>query len=206
MEIWKDIIGYEHLYQVSNHGNVKALKRTIINKNGKPQAYPERMLKLDKLKRQHGLAYLRVTLCKEHTTKKYQVHRLVATHFVDNVSSKDTVNHIDNNPSNNHYSNLEWCTHSENMLHAQKQGRLFISQSNAGKVGGAINRAKSFKRIQPLLGTYVNDWYVIPDTFTEKNGHRYILCRCKCGTEKCQDVRRVYNFQITMCSTCSRVS
>ena len=120
-EIFKDIVGYEGLYQISNHGNVLALERTVINKKGKAQRYPAKLLKFDLIQRSHT-NYLRVTLCKNHSTKRFQVHRLVALHFVDNPFEKPHVNHIDNCGTNNHYSNLEWCTQAENLKHARETG------------------------------------------------------------------------------------
>lgn len=67
--------------------------------------------------------YLRVTLCNLGVTSRHFVHRLVAEAFIPNPENKPYVNHIDNNGENNSVSNLEWCTHSENMLHSHKQGR-----------------------------------------------------------------------------------
>lgn len=66
--------------------------------------------------------YARVTLCKEGTTKRFFVHRLVALHFIPNPDGLPMVNHIDGNKSNNHKSNLEWCTCKENTIHAFKTG------------------------------------------------------------------------------------
>lgn len=66
--------------------------------------------------------YPRVTLCKDGTTKRFFVHRLVAIHFINNPDDLPMVNHIDGVKANNHISNLEWCTCKENTIHAFKTG------------------------------------------------------------------------------------
>src|SRR5574344_1056696 len=116
-EIYKDIIGYEGLYQISNFGNVKSRAK---NSTGK-------LRKLDKSKsgKSGNLFYYRVTLYKNKVPTRFLVHRLVAMHFLstDTDYSKLQVNHIDNDGLNNHVSNLEWCTASENMAHSHRQMR-----------------------------------------------------------------------------------
>jgi len=70
------------------------------------------------LKQEDNKGYKRVTLSMNGKTKRYQVHRLVATHFILNPLKKPCVNHIDGNPSNNNMKNLEWCTYQENEIHS----------------------------------------------------------------------------------------
>ena len=126
-EIFKDIKGYEGLYQVSNLGNVKSLPKGDGNGN------KERILKFDNSNKTNTTTYLRVTLSGNGKTKRFSVHRLVAEAFIPNPDNKPHVNHIDNNGENNTVANLEWCTHSENMVHAQKQGRLPNTNMKAAK-------------------------------------------------------------------------
>lgn len=77
------------------------------------------------LKPDYSGEYLRITLCKGGKTKRYLIHRLVATHFVSNPDNKPCVNHIDGDKRNNHYTNLEWVTQSENVKHGfEKLGRV----------------------------------------------------------------------------------
>ena len=97
-EEWKDIEGYEGLYQVSSLGRVKSLK----DNNDKSR---EKILKQGKMKN----GYLKVNLWKNEKVKQYYVHRLVANAFIENPSSLPWVNHKDENPSNNRVNNLEWC-------------------------------------------------------------------------------------------------
>lgn len=101
-EVWKDVEGYEGLYQVSNKGNVKSLNYHKTKK--------EKVLK-------HFIGidgYLRVSLCKNKTIKRFLVHRLVSNAFLPNPHNFPCVNHKDENKQNNVVSNLEWCTHKYN--------------------------------------------------------------------------------------------
>ena len=115
-EMWRDIKGYEGLYQVSNLGRVKSLSR-FHNNNSGGYLSKERILK-QSIKR----GYLTVGLCNSGKVKTYSVHRLVAIAFIDNPNNKKAVNHIDGNKTNNNVDNLEWCTYSENQKHAYKTG------------------------------------------------------------------------------------
>ena len=100
-EVWKDIEGYEGLYQVSNKGRVKSLK----NNNTKKEKVLKPII---------GKGYKRVRLCKYKTRKLYAVHRLVANAFLPNPHNFPCVNHKDECRTNNVVSNLEWCTHKYN--------------------------------------------------------------------------------------------
>ena len=113
MEIWKDVVGYEGLYKVSNSGNVKNLERKIPYRYGL-RTIPERILKGNENER----GYLYVVLYKNTKPQKHKIHRLVAQAFIENPENKKCINHIDGNKQNNSVDNLEWVTHSENMKHA----------------------------------------------------------------------------------------
>ena len=108
-EIWKDIKGYEGLYQVSNLGRVKSLSH-IVQRKFSSYSVKEKILKPAKDKQ--GYHYL--VLCVNCKTKTFQVHRLVAQAFIENPNSLPCINHKDENPSNNRVDNLEWCTYSYN--------------------------------------------------------------------------------------------
>lgn len=113
-EVWKDVVGYEGLYQVSNLGRVKSLAK--IDRLGR--CYPERL----KAQVNNGTGYLVVNLKHNGKQQMRSVHRLVAEHFISNELELPEVNHIDGNKFNNVVDNLEWCTHSENMQHAVDTG------------------------------------------------------------------------------------
>lgn len=101
-EKWRDIPGYEGLYQVSNFGRVRNHKGVILALNKRPSNTQERYL---------------IKLSKNNKKRSFLVHRLVATAFIPNPEDKETVNHIDGDPLNNRSDNLEWATKSENHLH-----------------------------------------------------------------------------------------
>jgi len=117
-EIWKDIIGYEGLYQISNSGKVKSLLRKAKNSRGSDKVYPEKLLKL----KTNNDGYFAVTLIKNHVKKTINIHRLVACAFIDNLQNKKTVNHINGVKTDNNVNNLEWATVYENIQHAIKHG------------------------------------------------------------------------------------
>ena len=114
-EIWKDIKGYEGLYQVSSLGRIKSLERVDSNNH----RVHERILKLRH--NEHG--YYECALCKEGKQKKLKVHRLVADAFIPNVNNYPVVNHKDEVRDNNIVDNLEWCTHKYNINYGTAQKR-----------------------------------------------------------------------------------
>lgn len=125
-EIWKDIPGYEGLYQVSNLGRIKSMKRyTKI-----PNAIRIEKEKILKLGKRNG--YYVINLCKKNKRKSYQVHRLVAQAFIQNPKNKPYINHIDYDPTNNKVKNLEWCTQKENVEWSKCHmcGRRNVNYSN----------------------------------------------------------------------------
>lgn len=112
MEEWKDIKGYEGLYQISNLGEVKSLSREVEQSNGKKYTIKERKLKTSR----NGNGYTGITLNKDGK-HRFNVHRLVALHFIENPEGKEQVNHKDLDKTNNCKDNLEWLTKSENQIH-----------------------------------------------------------------------------------------
>ena len=125
-ETWKDIKGYEGLYQVSNIGRVKSLERETFRKDGKKLPLKERILKL----RPNKDGYLRVQLCNgSGKTKNFFVHRLVCEAFHENPKNKPCVNHINEDKSDNRACNLEWCTHKENNNHGTHNARAAKTKS-----------------------------------------------------------------------------
>lgn len=114
-EIWKDVVGYEGIYLVSNKGRVYSIERKTNNGTTvKPRI----------LKQFVDRGYCLVTLSKnrKRRIRSEKVHRLVAMAFIDNPTNKPFVNHINNNGTDNRVENLEWVTNDENMLHAKRLG------------------------------------------------------------------------------------
>lgn len=128
-EVWKDIKGYEGLYQVSNLGRVKRLNYW----NGFEYKNGEKILKPTNQKNTPGYYRSKVKLCNGKDKRDFKVHRLVATAFIPNPNNYPIINHIDGNPLNNRVDNLEWCTQKHNMQEA-------INTDNSCKTIHTIDR------------------------------------------------------------------
>ena len=125
-ERWKDIQGFEGLYQISDWGRVKALTRTLPHKTYGQWTIKEKILK-PSLNGKNSKGYLFVILFDENKkTHNFRIHRLVAKHFVNNPDNDNLifVDHIDGNKTNNYYKNLEWVTPLENTRRAVKLGLM----------------------------------------------------------------------------------
>jgi hypothetical protein len=110
MEVWKDILGYETKYQISDLGRV----RSLYHKHG--DRHEPKILK----QWPNNRGYYTVTLCKNSITKTYLVHRLVGVAFLENAEDKPTIDHRDKDLSNNQVSNLQWATHDEQLYNKQQ--------------------------------------------------------------------------------------
>lgn len=128
-EIWLPVVGYEGLYEVSNMGNVRSLKRIVNKKNGKTLSIPFKIKSIRTAK--SGYAY--VHLDRNGIRKNCSVHRLVAMAFISNPEGKPMVNHINSIRNDNVINNLEWCTHKENMEHAANFGNFDVVGQNHPK-------------------------------------------------------------------------
>lgn len=122
-EVWKDIKGYNGMYQVSNFGRIYSKPRLVDRKGYKNYWTKEKI--------NYGLLYKNgyYVFCL-YDGKNYNreyVHRIVAKHFIKNEYNKPTVNHIDGNKQNNKATNLEWNTYSENNKHAYEKGLNFVT-------------------------------------------------------------------------------
>lgn len=109
MEIWKNIKNFENLYQVSNYGRIKSLKRTLTD----GRIWEERIMKTPL-----SSGYPSVSLRKDNVYFKIRVHTIVGHHFLKGYKKGYCINHIDGIKTNNHFQNLEWCSNADNIKHA----------------------------------------------------------------------------------------
>jgi len=119
-EKWKQIIGYEGFYEISSLGRVKSVERITVGKNGISVTNKSMIKK----QRQIKGGYLTVYLFRGKFYHHKSVHVLVATHFIDNPENKPQVNHKLGIKTDNRHTQLEWCSASENAVHAYKYGLM----------------------------------------------------------------------------------
>ncbi len=112
-EIWKDIKGYEGIYQVSTHGRIKSLSREVKGLNGMRRSLEERVM----VNISHYKGYSIIFLSKENTKIKFYIHRIVAETFIENWEDEAFVNHRNGSKTDNRVENLEWTSPSNNTIH-----------------------------------------------------------------------------------------
>jgi hypothetical protein len=134
MEIWKDISGYEGLYQVSNLGRVKSIGRWINGKNKGKRWQEEKIMKQQLFK----CGYLYVCLWKERKMKYCRVHRLVAEAFIPNPNNLPFINHKSEIKTQNNVENLEWCDHKYNVNYGTARERTIKGLINHSKISKPV--------------------------------------------------------------------
>lgn len=134
IEIWKPVIGYEDLYEVSSHGRIKSLSRFIEKDNGTIQRFKEKILKLQS--DAYGYKVVALTKDKKATNKKF--HRIIAEAFIPNPDNLPEINHKNGIKSDNRIENLEWCTRRHNLIHALENGLSY----RKGGIGEKNSHAK----------------------------------------------------------------
>lgn len=157
-EIWKDIKGYEGLYQVSNLGRVKSLRRNIILKQG------------------ITCGYERVVLYTNNSYKNFLIHRLVAHAFIPNPDNLPQVNHIDENKLNNCADNLEWCDSKYNSSYGTRRKRISQRLLN--------NKNKSKIVLQySLEGIFIKEWKSTRDAQRNLGFNQSYISKCCRGKQ-----------------------
>lgn len=179
-EIWKDIKGYEGLYQVSNLGRVKSLGNGNSNKS---------KLKIMKTPLNHK-GYPMIRLCKNSVSKGFLVHRLVAEAFIPNPNNLPQVNHIDEVKTNNRIDNLEWCTAEYNHNYGTRIERVRQKQignpklkTSLGKFGKDHPTSKPIVQIS-LDGKLVRIWFSAADANRENGYDKSSVSSCCTGKRK----------------------
>lgn len=135
-EIWKPIVGYEWLYEVSNLWRVKSF---TSNKILKPKII--------------NSGYQQICLCINYNKKMLSVHRVVAEAFLPNPENRPQINHKDWIRYNNNLNNLEWCTNSENMIHANSKWRNHKNYKNK-----IIEQYKNWVLIKKYKSVWEIEW------------------------------------------------
>ena len=159
-EEWRPVVGYDGLYEVSNFGSVKSLNY-------------RRKKTVEKLKPADKNGYKTVLLSKNGISKTFFVHRLVAFSFIENPNNYPSINHKDENPSNNVVSNLEWCTVQYNNAYGGRAAKI------AKKISKSVYQ-------YDLNFNLVKKWNSAYET--RKYGFSFVsvsmCCRCKYITHK----------------------
>lgn len=164
MEEWKDIEGYEGLYQVSNEGKVKSIER-IVNAGKRKFLFKSKFLKPILIGN-----YYSVHLSKNNKSKMIRVHRLVAEAFIPNPENLAQINHKDENKTNNKVENLEWCTPLYNNNYGSHNKKISKAM---------INKPEYSKQVYQytLDGKLVKKWSSTKEA--ERNGFQSInISRC----------------------------
>jgi hypothetical protein len=194
MEIWKDIQGYEGLYQVSSLGKVKSIDRYVKHNSGSKM-----LIKSVVMHPSISCGYKRISLCKEGKYKSFQVHRLLAIEFIPNPKNKPCINHKDGIKLNNDLSNLEWNTYAENNQHAYNKG-LKIGAS-IGKNGILNPTSKVVLQLDNDTGEILNKFYGTHEAARELNLEFSLIaatCRGKNKTHKGYSFVYENNYKNTM--------
>lgn len=175
-EIWKSVVGYEGLYEVSSLGNLKSLDR-VKGMYGQLKNYKGRDLKPNSNK-----GYLKQILHKDGERKYAQVHRLVAIAFLPNPENKQEVNHKNGIKTDNRVDNLEWVTTSENQKHAYISGLASsrLGESNSLFLGAVSVFNKDGELVDTLHGKLdmLNKGYIPAAVYKCVNSTKYTHKQC----------------------------
>lgn len=119
--MWKPVVGYEGLYEVSDDGKVRSVDRIVHDTKGRYTGIKKRLRGVE-MKTPISNGYPVVNIHRDSVSNVVPVHVLVAEAFIPNPNNYPTVNHIDGDKTNNHVENLEWASYAQNNVHALKTG------------------------------------------------------------------------------------
>lgn len=159
---WKRIKGFEWRYSISEYGQIASIRRSLGKRLMKPR------------KKKNG--YLEIKLSDSGKRHFFLIHRLVGLHFVPNPNNLPEINHKDGNKENNHYSNLEWVTSSENQKHAFRLGLQKVRRGKEHVQSIPINQLD-------LNGNFVKEWESIKQVKRELGFNTFGIIKC-CKKEK----------------------
>lgn len=176
-EVWKDINGYEGLYQISNRGRIKGLEKEITLLTAhKRKLIPMRKSYIKKA-RMNRYGYYQVSLWKNGTSHVFTIHRLVATMFIPNPQKLPCVNHKDERKTNNNVENLEWCTfeYNSNYGTARKRGaeKCFKKVYQYSLEGEVVGVFKSLREASEKTCIGMSRLSLLCNNNGSKNGFRW---------------------------------
>jgi len=188
-EIWKDVVGYEGIYQVSNYGNVRSIDRII--KRGNHSFTKKGQIKATGI---NNRGYCDIMLCKGAKYEHHVVHKLVALAFIPNPENKDFINHKNGNKLNNCVDNIEWVTMSENNQHAYNTG-LKIGAAT-GKFGELNHSSKAICMVNKTTGKVIKEFSAIHDAAREMKLSATGICAAIKGrSSSCGGYKWIYKTQ-----------
>lgn len=172
MEQWRDIPGYETLYQASDHGRIRTCEGKVTgNARYARRVWKQRILKQKVCRNKKGRYDARVELWKDGKHKTFLVSRLIAMTWVDGYSPELTVNHRDGNPLNNKADNLEWLSLADNIKQGfedglyptchqirLKAGNMIFHHDSLADASRSIGRSSGYvheclKKHRPIIST-----------------------------------------------------
>lgn len=169
-EIWKDVVNYEGLYQVSNKGRVKRIESVVkscLKYHNGFKIVKEKLKDFCFVNK-----YYSVVLCKNGKRKMFRVHRLVAQAFLPNPNNFEQVNHKDENKLNNCVENLEWCSAKYNQNYGtRKEKRIHSKVKEIQKID---------KNSKKILETY----FSLSEASRQNNISYKAISRCATGKSK----------------------
>lgn len=154
-EVWKDIKGYENLYQVSNFGRVRSLGHYTLMKNGRTRYHKGKII----IPHHYSNGYLFVCLSKNGIHKQILLHRLVLITFVEKKSGYE-VNHIDENKENNRLDNLEWVTHKYNCQYGTRNIRAKENSDFSGEKNPMFGKSGELNPRSQKVFALLGDWTI----------------------------------------------
>lgn len=167
-EIWKDIKGYEGLYQVSNFGIVKSLDRYVNNRYGNGLSFRKSKILSYSI---NSFGYYGVSLCKNGKVKSFRVHRLVWEAFNGKIPNGMQINHLDEKPENNRLENLELVTPKENINYGTRNKKVSYKLIN--------NNPRSKTVLQfDLNGNILKEWISTGEVERQTNYDRSLIQKC----------------------------